>query len=194
MSIVTKGGDQGTTALMYGRRVPKSHPRIQATGMVDELNAAVGVARSNGQPGPRGELLLAIQNDLVLLMGELATEVSDLPRYVQDGYSFLKPAMTAKLDAAIKELEARNLYYQGWATPGANPQSAGLDFARTVCRRAERAVCVLQEAQQLQNPEIIVYLNRLSDLLWLMARAADVDAPKLRKTRSKRIVRKRKAG
>ena len=194
MSIVTKGGDQGTTALMYGRRVPKSHPRIQATGAVDELNAAVGVARSNGQPGPRSELLLAIQNDLVLLMGELATEVSDLPRYVQDGYSFLKPAMTAKLDAAIKELEARNLYYQGWATPGANPQSAGLDLARTVCRRAERAVCVLQEAQQLQNPEIIVYLNRLSDLLWLMARAADVDAPKKAKTRSKQIAGKRKAG
>jgi cob(I)alamin adenosyltransferase len=126
-------------------------------------------------------------------MGELATDLSDLPRYVQDGYSFLRPAMTAKLDAAIKELEARNLYYQGWATPGANSQSAGLDFARTVCRRAERCVCVLQEAQQLQNPEIIVYLNRLSDLLWLMARAADVEMPAKPKIRRKRSTRKRKS-
>jgi cob(I)alamin adenosyltransferase len=192
MSIVTKGGDQGTTALMYGRRVPKSHPRIQATGAVDELNAALGVARASGRNSPQSELLVAIQNDLVLLMGELATELSDLPRYVQDGYSFLKPTMTAKLDATIKELESRNLHYQGWATPGANPQSAGLDLARTVCRRAERCVCVLQEAQQLQNPEILVYLNRLSDLLWLMARAADMDAPKRRKLPKTRSTRRRR--
>ena len=191
MSIVTKGGDQGTTALMYGRRVPKSHPRIQATGAVDELNAALGVVRAGGKNVSQSELLMAIQNDLVLLMGELATDVSDLPRYVQDGYSFLKPAMTVKLDDAIKVLESRDLYFHGWATPGANAQSAGLDFARTVCRRAERCVCLLQEAQQLQNPEILVYLNRLSDLLWLMARAAD--APKKLKT-SKHGTRKRKAG
>ena len=193
MSIVTKGGDQGTTGLMYGRRVPKSHPRIQATGAVDELNAALGVARAGVRNGPQSELLMAIQNDLVLLMGELATEVSDLPRYVQDGYSFLKAAMTAKLDDAIKVLESQNRYFQGWATPGANAQSAGLDLARTVCRRAERYVCVLQETQQLENPEILVYLNRLSDLLWLMARAADVDTTKRPKPRNKSSTRKRKS-
>lgn len=172
MSIVTKGGDQGTTALMYGRRVPKSHPRIEANGAVDELNAALGVARALGT-GVHGELLLEIQKDLVPLMGELATELSDLPRYVQDGYALLQPTNTVKIDSAIKQLEGRNLRFEGWATPGANSASAALELARTVCRRAERSVSALQQAKQLQNPEILIYLNRLSDLLWLLARAAE---------------------
>jgi cob(I)alamin adenosyltransferase len=172
MSIVTKGGDRGTTALMYGRRVPKSHPRIEANGAVDELNAALGLARALGGEAHH-ELLLAIQKDLVPLMGELATELSDLPRYVQDGYGLLQPASTVKIDDAIEQLEGRNLKFEGWATPGANSASAALELARTVCRRAERCVSALQETKQLQNSEILVYLNRLSDLLWLLARAAE---------------------
>jgi cob(I)alamin adenosyltransferase len=81
--------------------------------------------------------------------------------------------MTHKLNALVKEIEGQKISFKGWATPGANPSSAALDLARTVCRRAERRVCTLQEAGQLQNAEIIVYLNRLADLLWLFARWAE---------------------
>lgn len=170
MSIVTKSGDKGTTALMYGRRVSKCHPRVEAYGCVDELNTALGLARATARQDFLREHLLWIQRDLVTLMGELATAVEDLPRYVKDGYQLVTSAMTHKLDALVRELEAQTLSFRGWATPGACASSATLDVARTVCRRAERRVCALQEAGQLQNSEIIIYLNRLADLLWLLAR------------------------
>jgi cob(I)alamin adenosyltransferase len=170
MSIVTKTGDKGTTALMYGRRVSKCHPRVEAYGCVDELNAALGLVRATAEHDFIRTHILVIQKDLVTLMGELATAVEDLPRYVKDGYSLVTSRLTHKLDAVVKEIEAQSVSFKGWATPGATTNSAALDVARTVCRRAERRVCALQEADQLQNSEIIIYLNRLADLLWLMAR------------------------
>lgn len=170
MSIVTRTGDKGTTALMYGRRVSKCHPRVEAYGCVDELNTALGLARATATNDFIRDNLLMIQQDLVILMGELATAVEDLPRYVKDGYTLVTSQRTHKLDAVVKEVEARNVSFQGWATPGACLHSAALDQARTVCRRAERRVCALQEAEQLHNSEIIIYLNRLADLLWLLAR------------------------
>jgi len=173
MSIATKTGDQGTTALMYGRRVSKCHPRVEAYGCVDELNAALGLARASESHDFVRDNLLAIQKDLVVLMGEMATAAEDLSRYVKDGYLLVTPQMTAKLDQLIREIEAEKVSFKGWATPGANPSAAALDVARTVCRRAERRVCALQEAGQLHNGEIIVYLNRLADLLWLFARWAE---------------------
>jgi cob(I)alamin adenosyltransferase len=173
MSIVTKQGDLGTTGLMYGRRVSKCHPRVETYGTVDELNAAIGVARAAAAEDYARVHLLAIQKDLVVLMGELATAVEDLPRYVQDGYSLVTSSMTGKLEGLIHELEAVKGSFKGWATPGASPAAAALDLARTVCRRAERLTCQLQEGAQLQNADIIVYLNRLSDLLWLLARRSE---------------------
>ena len=170
MSIVTKTGDKGTTGLMYNRRVSKCHPRVEAYGSVDELNAAMGVARAAATDDFLKTNLLAIQKDLVILMGELATAVDDLPRYVKDGFSLVTPELTVKLDKLVKELEAQKIEFKGWATPGATVHSAALDVARTTCRRAERRVCALQEADQLQNAEVIIYLNRLADLLWLFAR------------------------
>lgn len=170
MSIATKTGDNGTTGLMYNRRVPKSHPRVEAYGCVDELNAALGLARATAEHDFVRDNLLAIQKDLVILMGELATAAEDLPRYVRDGFSLVTSDMTAKLDRLVAEIEAQKITFKGWATPGASVHSAALDVARTICRRAERRVCSLNEAQQLQNPEVIVYLNRLADLLWLFAR------------------------
>jgi len=170
MSIVTKRGDQGTTGLMYNRRVSKTHPRVEAYGAVDELNAAIGLARAGAGDEFVRESLAAIQKDLVRLMGELATAVEDLPRYAKDGHALVTPAMTARLEGLVGEIEAAKVSPRGWATPGANAVSAALDVARTVCRRAERRACALQDAGQLQNTEIVVYLNRLSDLLWLFAR------------------------
>jgi cob(I)alamin adenosyltransferase len=170
MGIVTKTGDQGTCGLMYGRRVSKCHPRVEAYGAVDELNAALGVARAGARHDFVRGNLLTIQKDLVAVMGELAVAVEDLPRYAADGYPLVTPEFTARLDACVMQVEAQNISFSGWATPGNTPNSAALDVARTTCRHAERRVCGLHEAGQLQNPGIIVYLNRLSDLLWLFAR------------------------
>ncbi len=176
MSISTKKGDDGTTGLMYNRRVSKRHPRVEAYGTVDELNAAIGLARASCQCEFVGRNLLAVQQDLVILMGELATQVEDLSRYIKDGFSQVTPEMTTKLDRLVNEIEAQNIAYKGWATPGATLHSAALDLARTVCRRAERCVCALDESDQLSNSEIIVYLNRLSDVLWLLARWVETQA------------------
>jgi len=173
MSIVTKTGDKGSTGLMYNRRVSKCHPRVEAYGAVDELNAAIGLARSTTEHNFVRDNLLLIQKDLVILMGELATQVEDLPRYLKDGYSLVTTEMTLRLEQIVKEIEAQQISFKGWATPGASLHSAALDVARTIARRAERRACALQDADQLRNPEIIVYLNRLSDLLWLFARWAE---------------------
>ena len=173
MSIATKTGDDGTTGLMYGRRVPKTHPRVEAYGTVDELNTALGLARASAEENFIRDNLFLIQKDLVTLMGELCVQPEDLPRYVKDGYSLVTPAMTAKLDALVKEIESQNVSFKGWATPGATQNSAALDVARAICRRAERRVCDLREKDELKNSEIIIFLNRLSDLLWLFARWAE---------------------
>src|SRR5258708_8028049 len=138
MSIVTRTGDKGTTGLMYNRRVSKCHPRVEAYGCVDELNAAIGLARATAEHGFARENLLAIQKELVILMGELATAGEDLPRYVKDGFLPVTPEMTAKLDKLVQEIEAQKVAYQGWATPGASAASPALDLARTGCRRAQR--------------------------------------------------------
>jgi cob(I)alamin adenosyltransferase len=170
MSIVTKKGDHGQTALMYNRTVSKCDSRVEAYGAVDELNAAVGLARASTQHEFVKESLVVVQKDLIVLMGELATAVEDLPRYAKDGYPSLTAPSTSRLEEVVKIIESEGSNFRGWATPGANLGSAALDVARTVCRRAERRVCELQASSLLANPEIIVYLNRLSDLLWLMAR------------------------
>jgi cob(I)alamin adenosyltransferase len=176
VSIATKTGDDGTTALMYGRRVPKTHPRIEACGAVDELDAALGVARASAEHDFVRNNLLAVQKDLIVLMGEVGVATEDLPRYTKDGYSLVTPAMTATLDVLVHEIEGQNVSSKSWATPGATPLGAALDLARTVCRRAERRVCGLKETGELKNAEIVIYLNRLSDLLWLFARWVETKA------------------
>ena len=176
MSIATKTGDSGTTGLMYNRRVPKTHARVEAYGTVDELNAALGMARASVTEEFVRDNLFWIQHGLVDLMGELSVTLEDLPRYAKDGYSLVTPAMTAKLDVLVKAIESQKVSFKGWATPGASGSSAALDVARTICRRAERRVCAMLEAGELKNAEIIIYLNRLSDLLWLFARWVETKA------------------
>ncbi|MGD0537923.1 MAG: cob(I)yrinic acid a,c-diamide adenosyltransferase [Verrucomicrobiota bacterium] len=175
MSIVTRTGDRGTTGLMYNRRVSKHHPRVEAYGSVDELNAALGLARAVARGRTLRRQLLDIQQDLVTVMGELATEAADRSRYVKDGFRLVTPELAAKLDRLAADLEARHTF-SGWVMPGETRAGAALDLARTVCRRAERRVCALHELGELGNDEIIVFLNRLADVLWLLARQAD--APK----------------
>jgi cob(I)alamin adenosyltransferase len=128
------------------------------------------VARAASDTGFLGEALLAIQKDLVAIMGELATAMEDLERYARDGYPGFRFAMVDTLERQITQIEAQNLSFKGWATPGATLHSAALDVARTVCRRAERRISELQVAGELSNAGVLTYFNRLSDLLWLMAR------------------------
>jgi cob(I)alamin adenosyltransferase len=170
MSIATRTGDDGTTALMFGRRVRKDDPRVEAYGTVDELNAALGMARAQANLPEVANELLAMQRQLVALMGELAVAPEDLARYRSAGkYPLLDDAALAQLDDLVTRIEGGKITFDGWATPGANVSAAALDVARTVCRRAERRVVELGGDDAL----VIRYLNRLSDVLWLMARQAE---------------------
>jgi cob(I)alamin adenosyltransferase len=170
MSIVTKTGDDGTTALMYGRRVAKNDLRVEAYGAVDELNAALGVVRAGARDETAANQLLEIQKELVVLMGELAVMTEDRERYQKQGFSFVTGTMVERLGTWVIEIESQQPKFDGWATPGGTEIAAALDVARTVCRRAERRVVALGEDLKKLNPEVIRYLNRLADLLWLMAR------------------------
>jgi cob(I)alamin adenosyltransferase len=170
MSIATKTGDDGSTGLMYNRRLPKHHPRVETYGTVDELNSALGLARAHASDSFVSENILKIQLELVILMGELATHPDDLERFRKGGFKEVTPEMTTKLDQLVGEIESQEITFKGWATPGENLSSAALDVARTVCRRAERRLSELRETHGLQNGESLIYLNRLADLLWLFAR------------------------
>ena len=171
MSIVTKTGDKGETSLMYGHRVSKSDARVDAYGCIDELTAALGLARSIATDKFISEEILAAQKDLIVVMGELATASSDRERYVKDGFHVTTSAMVDRVTAVIEGLEKdKSLYPKDWVIPGGTPVSAALDFARATCRRAERHIAVFSVSNVKFNIEILRYLNRLSDLCWLLAR------------------------
>jgi cob(I)alamin adenosyltransferase len=171
MSIATKTGDEGETSLMYGRRVPKTDPRVEAYGSVDELNSALGLARASAEDAFLREQILAIQKELVVVMGELATSAEDMERFQRDGFQLTSSSMTGRLTDLVHELE-KDKTFKHWANPGNTKTSAALDLARTICRRAERRVAALMDAATF-NREILRYLNRLSDACWLLARYAE---------------------
>jgi cob(I)alamin adenosyltransferase len=174
MSIATKTGDTGETSLMYGRRVPKTDARVDAYGCVDELNASLGFARVTVANSFLTEQIETAQKELITVMGELATAPEDLARYLKDGFQVTSSVMTDRLTAVVDDLEKSKLdKFKGWAVPGKTRDSAALDMARTVCRRAERRVAALMADGKEFNIEILRYLNRLSDLCWLMARYAE---------------------
>lgn len=171
MSIVTKTGDQGETSLMYNRRVSKADPRVDAYGCVDELTAALGLGRSISKDEFLSDQILAAQRDLIVVMGELATTPQDRERYVKDGFHVTTAVVVDRITAVIVELEKdKSLYPKDWVIPGGTATSAALDFARTTCRRAERHIARFTTDDRDFNPEILRYLNRLSDLLWVLAR------------------------
>jgi cob(I)alamin adenosyltransferase len=187
MSIATKTGDAGETSLMYGRRVPKTDSRVDAYGCVDELNAALGLARATVSNFFLTEQISAAQTELVTVMGELATAGEDLDRYVKDGFRLTSSAMTDRLTSVVDDLEKNKLEkFKDWAVPGKTMDSATLDLARTVCRRAERRVAALMAVDAKFNTEILRYLNRLSDLCWLLARYAEHLHDEGQSTREKR--------
>jgi cob(I)alamin adenosyltransferase len=176
MSIATKTGDAGETALMYGKRVPKTHRRVEAYGTLDELNSAIGLARATATEKLVQEIAFSVQKELVILMGELAVADEDRDRFLKDGYDVVSATMVDRLTDVVNDLEKNyHITFKHWATPGNNLSSAALDVARTTCRRAERRVVALADTADYVNPETIRYLNRLSDVLWLFARFVETE-------------------
>jgi cob(I)alamin adenosyltransferase len=177
VSIVTKTGDKGETSLMYGRRLSKADPRVDAYGCIDELSAALGLARSIATDNFLSDQIFAAQRDLIVVMGELATAPSDHERYTKDGFRLATTEMVDRITSVVFDLEKdKSLYPKDWVVPGATPVSAALDFARTTCRRAERHITAFFAEEKDFNPEILRYLNRLSDLCWILARYAEKQA------------------
>jgi len=175
-SIATRTGDDGTTSLLYGQRVPKDHPQIEAVGMLDELNAAIGFAKATRPAGARPADLELIQRDLVALMGEVTCAETDAGRHAGSSFAKVGEAELSRIDAAVAAVESRQPKFDGWATPGANLHAAALDLARTTARRAERQLVRLGSHGRNIRPLLLQYLNRVSDLLWLLAREAESGA------------------
>ena len=171
MRIYTRTGDEGTTGLFGGGRVPKDDPRVDAYGEVDELNAVVGLAVAIA-PLPRiDDVLIPIQRDLFSLGAILATPNLD-KMHEQLAKARVDEARIAELEAAIDAGEAELEPLRAFILPGGTPKSAALHVARTVCRRAERRVVHVSNSISIP-PLVTVYLNRLSDLLFVLARVAN---------------------
>ena len=172
-SIATRTGDDGSTSLLYGQRVPKDHPQIEAVGAYDELNVALGAVKPLLADATVRTLVSGLQNNLVALMGEVACAETDAARYAESKFAKISAADVTTLDAAVAALETRGLKFDGWATPGANALGAAFDRARVVARRAERRLCALPAHGRSVRPELRQFTNRLADLLWLLARQAE---------------------
>ena len=174
--IYTKTGDDGTTGLLYGGRVPKDDAATDAYGTTDEAVAALGIARAAAHPEMAAELL-ALQRELFVVGADLATNPKERAK-LEAGVSLVTPEMTERLERRIDELVAERALPNAFIVPGANEVSAGLDLARSVIRRAERAVITMERDAREVNPEVRRYLNRLSDLVFVLARrAAGEDEP-----------------
>jgi cob(I)alamin adenosyltransferase len=173
MKIYTKTGDDGTTGLFGGSRVAKASARVDAYGTVDELNASLGVARATGLEPLTEEVVAHTQVDLFTLGAELACAPGREPKL---GTVPLGAADVERLERAIDAAEIELKPLRSFILPAGCPQAASLHFARTVCRRAERAVLRLDDAPA--RPLVVIYLNRLSDLLFVLARRANAHVAK----------------
>ncbi|MHB8243921.1 MAG: cob(I)yrinic acid a,c-diamide adenosyltransferase [Acidimicrobiales bacterium] len=182
MSIATKRGDSGTTGLLYGGRVRKDSIRIECNGAVDEAQSTLGVARAliaaSKVSGPKGYskaeldgLLVRIERDLWVLMAEVATAPAKRSKLVE-GRSLVTKEMVDELDRLVLDLEAAGVMPKEFVVPGQSQASAALDLARATVRRAERQAVRLGV---VEGSFVLPYLNRLSDLCWLLARAVEGD-------------------
>lgn len=177
MTFYTAKGDDGTTGLLYGGRVPKDDARPEAGGAVDEAQAAIGAARAEAERGSElDELLLWVERDLYVLMAELATLPANRAK-LTPGASLVTTDMVARIGAATDDLATRFAMPTEFVLPGGNRPAALLDVARTVVRRAERRAIAVAEP----GSSVVPYLNRLSSLLWAAARWQEGDAAEVAK-------------
>jgi cob(I)alamin adenosyltransferase len=167
--IYTKTGDDGTTGLLYGGRIPKSDPVADAYGTTDEAVAVLGLARALCGDDVMANTLLVLQRELFVVGADLAANPDERGK-LQAGVSLVDEAMTRRLEQQIDDLVAERPLPATFVVPGANPGSAAIDVARSVVRRAERRVVELERTGRTVNPEVRRYLNRLSDLLFVLAR------------------------
>jgi cob(I)alamin adenosyltransferase len=165
--IYTKSGDQGVTSLGDGTRVPKNHPRVAAYGTVDELNAVVGLISAHAPGGLEADLLTGVLNDLFDVGADLC--LPQTPDETAGQHLRVQARQAELLEQAIDRLNAGLPPLTSFLLPGGQPAAAWCHLARTVCRRAEREVITLAQTFPV-NPQVIVYLNRLSDLLFVLAR------------------------
>ena len=168
--IYTKSGDTGETGLGDGSRVPKDAPRVEAYGEVDELNAVLGLVTANCPDCPESALLRGVQNDLFDVGADLCVPLTGH----EEAEKMLRvvPAQYERLEKAIDRLTETLEPLRSFVLPGGTPAAAWLHLARTVCRRAERAVVALTRTEKV-NPHALIYLNRLSDFLFVLARVAN---------------------
>jgi cob(I)alamin adenosyltransferase len=171
MKIYTKTGDAGETGLFGGGRVPKDDPRVSAYGDVDELNSAVGLVRATAPTDFQDALLESIQRDLFAIGGHLATPDPEKVRAALAKAS-LSDERIKVMEAAIDAADAELPLLRAFVLPGGTPKAAALHLARTVCRRAERSVVSLSHGAEV-HALFVIYLNRLSDLLFTLARLAN---------------------
>jgi cob(I)alamin adenosyltransferase len=170
--LYTGTGDRGQTGLFGGRRVPKDHPRVRAYGTIDELNAALGVACSSIRNRALVAALQSIQNELFNIGAELASDQPVRRRAKSSAAFELGDKQIAKLERLIDDYDARVPPLRTFILPGGSQAASFLHFARTVCRRAEREVVTLGRTESV-NPAVLIYLNRLCDLLFALARYAN---------------------
>lgn len=170
--IYTKHGDQGKTGLLYGGRVSKSNPHVEAYGTIDEAAAALGLAKALIDDESARETIDALQRTLFTIGAELATDPSQRAKLLQH-FAAVTPEMTAELERQIDTLITAKPLPEAFVVPGATTGSAALDLARTILRRAERRAVALTEAGHLESPELLRWLNRASDLLFVLARAVE---------------------
>jgi len=173
VSIATRKGDNGTTGLLHGQRVAKDHPQIEAVGAFDALNVEVGGARLLATGAAVAELLVTVQASLIALMGELACAEADAAAHATSRFARLAEADLRRLDEFLADLESRGLALDGWATPGGTAEALAFDRARVAARAAERRLAALPAAGRSVRPLLMQWTNRLSDLLWLLAREAE---------------------
>lgn len=169
MRVYTRRGDDGTTGLLYGGRISKGDPTTEAYGTVDEAVSALGLARAEAEPG-LATLLLRLQRELFVVAADLAANPAQR-RKLQPGVSLVTPEMVADLERLIDRTVEDHPLPTGFVVPGANRVEAALDLARTLVRRAERAAVRLDDVRRRAAAEAMRYLNRLSDLLYVLARA-----------------------
>jgi len=170
-SIATKRGDGGETSLANGIRISKADLRVETYGTIDELNAVMGFARSLCESTEINESVKSIQRELFILCSSLATQKEAEKLSVT-----VTPAMVDALTAQVHHLEKIEGMLSDWSIAGEHTVSAAFDMARTVCRRAERHLVRLISTGESINPNILPYLNRLSDLLWLLGRWVEIPA------------------
>jgi len=177
--IYTRGGDDGTTGLLYGGRVDKSDPRTEAYGTTDEAVAALGMARVFIADSLLADLVLRLQRDLFVVGAELATATENSHK-LRPGTTKVTADMVAGLEEAIDDYVARIRMPEEFIVPGESRGSSFLDFARTVIRRAERQTVAMDRSGLLSDREAVRYLNRLADLVFVLARYEEGDFRTLR--------------